>query len=130
MWFLVIQLTPLNTWLHQYIDKYTYNTSSCKIGIFENSRYHPFHSEGSPLLHPVAFLIIKSPCENNIKSSKFVAFHKNPLFKHHLHNPLFIAIIQIQKDYWIQWLLWNHSNAKALVNSFAIGRTSVFCIFL
>ena len=129
MWFLVIQLTPLNTWLHQYIDKYTYNTSSCKIGIFENSRYHPFHSEGSPLLHPVAFLIIKSPCENNIKSCKFVAFHKNPLFKHHLHNPLFIAIIQIQKDYWMQWSIWIILCQKTLVIRGSIRELVSFTFF-
>ena len=38
---------------HQCTDKYTWNTFSYKIGIFKNSRYHPFNSEGSPLLHPV-----------------------------------------------------------------------------
>ena len=54
MQFLVFLLVSINTWQHQYIDKYTYNTSSYIIGIFENSRYHPFNSEGSPLLHPVA----------------------------------------------------------------------------
>ena len=63
---------PIKPWLHQCIDKYTYNASSYKIEIFENSRYHPFHSEGSPLLHPVALLIIKSLCENNIKHATFL----------------------------------------------------------
>ena len=39
------------------IYRYMYiDISSCKIGIFENSRYHPFYLEGSPLLHPVASL--------------------------------------------------------------------------
>ena len=72
MLFLVFLLVPLNTWQHQCTDKYTYNTSSCKIGIFENSRCHPFNSEGSPLLHPVALSIIKVLCENNINSKHFV----------------------------------------------------------
>ena len=61
MLFLVFLLVPLNTWQHQYIDIYTYNTSSYKIGIFENSRCHPFYSEGSPLLHPVANFYYKDP---------------------------------------------------------------------
>ena len=61
-----------------------------------------FNSEGSPILHPVALLIIKSPCENNIKLRNFIK--KLSLLIHtRLHNPLFIAIIQIQKDYWMQW---------------------------
>ena len=30
---------------HQSTDKYTYNTSLCKIGIIENSRYHPFNHD-------------------------------------------------------------------------------------
>ena len=72
MRFLAIQLKPLTQKQHQCTDKYTYNTSSCKIGIIENSRYHPFHSEGSPLLYPVALLIIKLQCENIIKSRKFL----------------------------------------------------------
>ena len=99
MRFLAIQLKPLNTWRHQCTDKYTYNTSSYIIGIFENSRCHPFNSEGSPLLHPVALLIIKSPCENNIKLRNFIK--KLSLLIHtRLHNPLFIAIIQIEQNYW------------------------------
>ena len=58
-----------------------------------------FNSEGSPLLHPVALLIIKSPCENNIKLRNFIK--KLSLLIHtRLHNPLFIAIIQIEQNYW------------------------------
>ena len=71
---------------HQCTDKYTYNMSLCKIGIIENSRYHPFHSEGSPLLHPVALLIIKLQCENIIKSRKFLknisyTLNKSPVIR-------------------------------------------------
>ncbi|WP_270527113.1 hypothetical protein, partial [Holdemanella biformis] len=46
---------------------------SYKIGIFKNSRYHPFNSEGSQLLHPVALLIINVQCENNMNSKHVVA---------------------------------------------------------
>ena len=131
MWFLVIQLKPLNTWLHQCIDKYTYNTSSCKKtkDLSRTQADIIFNSEGSPLLHPVALSIIKSPCENNIKSCKFVAFHKNPLFKHHLHNPLFIAIIQIQKDYWMQWSIWIILCQKTLVIRGSIRELVSFTFF-
>ena len=67
------------------IYRYMYiDISSCKIGILDNSRYHPFYSEGSPLLHPVALPIINVQCENNINSKHFVAndpiLSKTPYF--------------------------------------------------
>ena len=74
MRFLVIQLMPIKSWQHQCIDKYTYNTSSYKKtkDLSRTQADIIFNSEGSPLLHPVAPSIIKSPCENNIKSRNFI----------------------------------------------------------
>ena len=54
-----IKLMATSIYRYIYIDIFS---SYKKIeGSAENSRYHPFHSEGSPLLHPVANFHYKGP---------------------------------------------------------------------
>ena len=59
---------------HQCIDKYTTrppekNRRICR----ELKQISLLNSEGSPLLHPVALLIINVQCENNMNSKHVVA---------------------------------------------------------